>query len=197
MAAGHQHEDSFGLSAGTIDDVLSCPVCLELFKTPKVLPDCGHSFCSCCLTKILQLSNEQNRIACPECRVVSSLPINNGSSTNHTGVNTTSRFVDAVNGLRTNIQLQRTVSLYELSVRDRDAMEQEQKIGKINFSSFTDVCPHVFLTKSPLNCNHCGGKFCNGCGIAHMEKMKLEMISMSSKVCFLFLLWKLVNDLYF
>lgn len=35
-------------SAAKIDDLLQCPICLEIYFDPKVL-DCQHTFCANCL----------------------------------------------------------------------------------------------------------------------------------------------------
>ena len=48
-------------------DALNCPVCRERFRSPKVLPSCGHTFCMRCLQDLI--SEERNsRIKCPLCR---------------------------------------------------------------------------------------------------------------------------------
>ncbi|KAK3580248.1 hypothetical protein CHS0354_012776 [Potamilus streckersoni] len=52
--------------------ILQCPICLETFKRPKVLP-CGHTYCASCLQS--HISNTvtisgtpQPRFPCPVCR---------------------------------------------------------------------------------------------------------------------------------
>lgn len=42
-------------TASKIDDLLQCPICLEIFHDPKVL-DCQHTFCTNCL-KVHQTSS--------------------------------------------------------------------------------------------------------------------------------------------
>lgn len=39
-------------SAQDIDDLLQCPICLDILQDPKVL-DCQHTFCADCLTSHL------------------------------------------------------------------------------------------------------------------------------------------------
>ena len=52
--------------AGKAERHLSeCPVCLEVFVDPKVLP-CDHSLCAGCVQQLMQGS----RIECPLCKVV-------------------------------------------------------------------------------------------------------------------------------
>ena len=46
---------------------LTCTVCLEEFKEPKLLP-CCHTFCSGCLERILEKSSGKRRLSCPQCR---------------------------------------------------------------------------------------------------------------------------------
>ena len=48
---------------------LTCPVCYQLFRSPKYLP-CYHSYCEGCLEKM----QVQSRIICPECRKEAKVP---------------------------------------------------------------------------------------------------------------------------
>ena len=52
------------------EDFLSCAICLELFKKPKVLP-CNHSFCEPCLTTLVKKAGKLN---CPTCGMPCQLP---------------------------------------------------------------------------------------------------------------------------
>ena len=62
-----------------IKDILTCPVCLEYYNTPRNL-FCGHSFC----TKCLEILKINENIICPLCRYyndlsktnITDLPIN-------------------------------------------------------------------------------------------------------------------------
>ncbi|XP_070556584.1 tripartite motif-containing protein 2-like [Ptychodera flava] len=51
-------------------DFLSCPVCLEQYKNPKILP-CYHSFCQLCLEKLVEKTGSLN---CPTCQRSVQLP---------------------------------------------------------------------------------------------------------------------------
>ncbi|XP_077407245.1 E3 ubiquitin-protein ligase TRIM39 [Vanacampus margaritifer] len=52
--------------SSSMREELSCPICLQLFLDPVVLP-CGHNYCQVC---ILQTINNGNKILqCPECRL--------------------------------------------------------------------------------------------------------------------------------
>uniref|UniRef100_A0A4W3H667 RING finger protein nhl-1-like n=2 Tax=Callorhinchus milii TaxID=7868 RepID=A0A4W3H667_CALMI len=55
-----------------IEQLLTCPVCLDRYKRPKLLP-CQHTFCQePCLKGLV---NEVNRkVKCPECRAVHKIP---------------------------------------------------------------------------------------------------------------------------
>lgn len=50
-------------------DNLTCPVCYQLFNSPKYLP-CYHSYCEQCLEKM----KVGSRILCPECRKETTVP---------------------------------------------------------------------------------------------------------------------------
>ncbi|XP_030849863.1 tripartite motif-containing protein 2-like [Strongylocentrotus purpuratus] len=49
---------------------LECPVCLSLFKEPKILT-CSHTFCKGCLEKLLE---SHRKLLCPTCREETSVP---------------------------------------------------------------------------------------------------------------------------
>jgi len=53
---------------------LTCSVCLEDFKQPKVLP-CCHTFCRGCLEHILEKSGQKGSLICPQCRAEHSVPV--------------------------------------------------------------------------------------------------------------------------
>ncbi|XP_066517445.1 E3 ubiquitin/ISG15 ligase TRIM25 [Hoplias malabaricus] len=49
-----------------LEEELTCPVCLDLYRDPRLLP-CGHNFCLQCLRR-LKSRSERGRLRCPECR---------------------------------------------------------------------------------------------------------------------------------
>ncbi|XP_044837937.1 zinc finger protein RFP-like isoform X1 [Mauremys mutica] len=52
--------------AKTLQDELTCPICLEYFKDPVSL-DCDHSFCQACITQCW--GGFTTDVSCPQCRV--------------------------------------------------------------------------------------------------------------------------------
>ena len=51
-------------TASNIDDLLQCPICLEIFHDPKVL-DCQHTFCSNCLkVHVAATSSQATSVEC-------------------------------------------------------------------------------------------------------------------------------------
>ncbi|KAM6949162.1 E3 ubiquitin/ISG15 ligase TRIM25 [Aplochiton taeniatus] len=60
MASSLQDQSS------VLQDELTCPVCLDVYRDPHLLP-CGHSFCMSCLRR-LKRQAERSRFRCPECR---------------------------------------------------------------------------------------------------------------------------------
>ena len=51
-------------------DILTCPVCRQLFNNPRFLP-CYHFYCEQCLEKL----QVQSKISCPECRQEAIVPL--------------------------------------------------------------------------------------------------------------------------
>ena len=58
--------------ADSITKLLECPICLETFKSPRMLP-CQHSFCiEPCLKGIVNLTRKS--VQCAICRKVHKVP---------------------------------------------------------------------------------------------------------------------------
>ncbi len=60
---------------GKLEDQLTCPICLDHFDNPKILP-CFHSFCMGCLECIKTHNGPEGlrEIRCPTCRLPCSVP---------------------------------------------------------------------------------------------------------------------------
>ena len=54
---------------------LTCTVCLDSFKEPKVLP-CCHTFCKSCLEQTLEKAKIKTNLVCPQCRSEHKVPPN-------------------------------------------------------------------------------------------------------------------------
>ncbi|XP_053386557.1 probable E3 ubiquitin-protein ligase TRIML1 isoform X3 [Mercenaria mercenaria] len=76
-----------------LGEQLECPVCLDRYETPKVLP-CQHTFCLQCLGRVVE---NRNVVRCPECRVEHIVP------------------ATGISGFPTNITIQRLLAADALS----------------------------------------------------------------------------------
>ena len=59
--------DLLSMSLQKLDDELTCPVCQEHFKEPKVLP-CLHYYCKTCIANLIKRAPRGGSFNCPECR---------------------------------------------------------------------------------------------------------------------------------
>ncbi|CAL8241427.1 unnamed protein product [Merluccius merluccius] len=56
------------LSSSVLREELTCPVCLDVYRDPRLLP-CGHNFCLGCLRRLQrQSASQRGHFHCPECR---------------------------------------------------------------------------------------------------------------------------------
>ena len=56
-----------------LSNQLSCSVCLEEYRRPRVLP-CLHVFCEGCLEKLVETQRDKMKARCPNCRKPAPLP---------------------------------------------------------------------------------------------------------------------------
>lgn len=95
----------FGLKMETLESELTCPICLELFEDPLLLP-CAHSLCFNCAHRILvshctpsEPIQSISAFQCPTCRYVITL--------NQRGLE----------GLKRNVTLQNIIDRYQKASR--------------------------------------------------------------------------------
>ncbi|XP_032998315.1 zinc finger protein RFP-like [Lacerta agilis] len=58
-------------SGGPVQDLLeeaTCPICLECFRDPVIIPECGHNFCRSCLIQCW--GESEGEASCPQCREI-------------------------------------------------------------------------------------------------------------------------------
>ncbi|KAH7698220.1 NHR1 to TAF family protein, partial [Aphelenchoides avenae] len=53
-----------------------CPVCLDTYVDPRMLPACGHTVCFGCVQKLVEAPPNRFVVTCPECRETSRVPKN-------------------------------------------------------------------------------------------------------------------------
>ncbi|CAI5768403.1 finger RFP-like [Podarcis lilfordi] len=55
-----------GCSDQNLSDVATCSICMDYFKDPVIIPECGHNFCRSCL--IQRWDESEAEASCPQCR---------------------------------------------------------------------------------------------------------------------------------
>ena len=79
-----------------LEEEITCPVCKEHFRDPKILP-CLHYYCKECVRQVALRAGPNNPFACPECRKETILPQNDPDQL------PTAFFVNRMKELRTNL----------------------------------------------------------------------------------------------
>ena len=80
-----------------LEEEITCPVCHEHFRDPKILP-CLHYYCKECVRKLALRAGTNSPFACPECRRETILPQNDPDQL------PTPFFVNRMKELRTNME---------------------------------------------------------------------------------------------
>ncbi|XP_029846349.2 RING finger protein nhl-1 isoform X1 [Ixodes scapularis] len=135
-----------------LDQLLTCAICLDRYRNPKLLP-CQHSFCADpCLEGLQDYARRQ--IKCPECRAETRIPYN--------GVQT----------FPTNVTLMRFLELH----RDITGEEPEP------LPSSMERCNVCSEKSSVTRCSHCEKKICEVCKEAHLDIMRREISRICNQV---------------
>ncbi|XP_031568554.1 tripartite motif-containing protein 2-like [Actinia tenebrosa] len=108
--------DSFLPSSTSERMDLCCPVCLEDFEEPKILPNCKHNVCSHCLENMTR--RKPAKVLCPVCR--NEFPLDQNSVRN---LVTNSELMEIVNQSKDERQKERLAKAFELCI---------QKMGDAN-----------------------------------------------------------------
>ena len=147
--------------ARTIEEEVTCPVCLDYFVEPKILPQCGHVVCKDCLERLLRRTNSvfySRTDICPECR-------------KEIGIRK-----DAVGNLKTNFRLQ---NVAEGCRRDS---RMKGRTDKANLT--VDSCRKHPKEKVLLYCIPCNALVCQECLLEdHNDMSKQHHIIGVAKMC--------------
>jgi len=135
------------------DQLLTCCVCLDRYRTPKLLP-CQHSYClDPCMEGLVDYVKRQ--VKCPECRAEHRIPYN------------------GIQGFPTNYTLQKFLELHS---------EITGELPDPNADAIMSRCA-VCSEKAYVNqCAHCDKKVCDTCKDAHNDILKREISRVNNQI---------------
>ncbi|XP_068633062.1 RING finger protein nhl-1 isoform X2 [Battus philenor] len=135
------------------ESLLTCCVCLDRFRNPKLLP-CQHSFCmEPCMDGLVDYVRRQ--VKCPECRAEHRIPY------------------QGVQGFPTNVTLQRFLELHAQIAGELPDPTAGQVMERCNVCSEKAYC---------ALCAHCDKKVCDDCKSAHMEVLRREIARINNQI---------------
>ncbi|KAI6216104.1 RING-type domain-containing protein [Aphelenchoides besseyi] len=132
-----------------IEQLLTCSICLDRYKTPKLLP-CQHTYCLPCLDSYVDTIH--HNLKCPECRAEHPIPC------------------DGAKGFPTNLTLAGFLDIH-LEATNDTSEQIEAYIHRYNMER-CKICDE----KAELDiCHHCERKACKECRNAHIEMLKRDL----------------------
>ncbi|XP_046965714.1 RING finger protein nhl-1 isoform X1 [Vanessa cardui] len=135
------------------ESLLTCCVCLDRYRNPKLLP-CQHSFCmEPCMDGLVDYVRRQ--VKCPECRAEHRIPY------------------QGVQGFPTNVTLQRFLELHAQIAGELPDPTAGQVMERCNVCSEKAYC---------APCAHCDKKVCEDCKSAHMEVLRREIARINNQI---------------
>ncbi|CAN9515852.1 unnamed protein product [Ophioblennius macclurei] len=151
------------MSLPTLEDPLShelsCPICLQLFCDPVVLP-CGHNYCRTCICKSTDAAGVNSNVLprCPECR----------------------REYQGVDSLQRNFKLSGIIKSYQAAAL-LQARRASGDGGSGELAGSTgNLCDHCIDSQTPavMTCLNCDVSLCS----RHLEKHQEKEAFRSHKV---------------
>ncbi|XP_071823472.1 uncharacterized protein [Apostichopus japonicus] len=131
-------------TSSMIDEILSCPICLDVLDAPKIL-QCLHRFCTKCLEDTLRTRAPlAGSVQCPICRQDTDLP------------------PDGVGGIKDDFVM--------AAILEKLKLEQELKQRKKGRSCSS--CDEIKLSEA--FCADCGGFLCKECYQSHKTMKSLR-----------------------
>ncbi|XP_042240194.1 RING finger protein nhl-1-like [Homarus americanus] len=139
--------------AQQLEQLLTCCICLDRFRNPKLLP-CQHSVCmEPCMEGLVDYVRRQ--VKCPECRAEHRIPYN------------------GVQGFPSNVTLQRFLEAH---------IEITGETPDPHTGQYMERC-NVCNEKNYLSvCSHCEKKICEDCKAAHLDILKREIGRINNQV---------------
>lgn len=135
-----------------LDQLLTCAICLDRYRNPKLLP-CQHTFCmEPCLDGLIDYARRQ--IKCPECRAEHRIPY------------------QGIQQFPTNVTLMRFLELH----RDITGEEPEPP------PSMMERCSVCSEKSNVEKCAHCDKKICPDCKEAHVDILRREINRINNQV---------------
>nr|CDJ82341.1 Zinc finger and NHL repeat domain containing protein [Haemonchus contortus] len=139
-----------------IEQLLTCPICLDRYKQPKLLP-CQHTFCYPCLESCAD--SLHRTLKCPECRAEHSIPY------------------EGVKAFQSNYTLTGFLEIHLQATPD-SAAEIEEYIRRYNLER-CKVCDEKADCEL---CAHCERKACKECRQTHMDMLKRDLARLLNQV---------------
>ncbi|XP_077978403.1 uncharacterized protein LOC144433885 [Glandiceps talaboti] len=139
--------------AQQIEELLNCPVCLERFTRPKILP-CQHTFCQRpCLENLVDIRTRA--LKCPECRREHKIPRN------------------GISGFPNNLTISRFLDIPADTLNSTIGGRGSQRGTGTGSDQRCASCEAELTDGS--KCSHCNRSFCQSCKNRHRDEVKLDI----------------------
>ncbi|GBP09847.1 Tripartite motif-containing protein 3 [Eumeta japonica] len=151
------------ISTGGIQDLVRCPLCLEILNNPKMLP-CQHTFCFPCLTVYVA---DLKSFECPTCRT-------------NTEVTSQSFLVDLPSNLYIDSLLLLVRPEPDSTNRQNDTPPGTPTRAGNNMDMLEpgvrcSQCRTMCVNTNITCCNHCKQNFCKLCWSQHLDDMQIQI----------------------
>ncbi|XP_022903310.2 tripartite motif-containing protein 2-like [Onthophagus taurus] len=142
-------------STKALEDLVQCPICLETYQSPKMLP-CQHTFCLSCLQHHVVGVESQSKevvLKCPSCKF--ELTVDG---------------YDGIEKLPENFYINSLLKVLESSVEPQTPYAGKPDIRCVKCETISDF--------DGTKCQHCKQIFCKVCWSKHMNELEENLKDM-------------------
>lgn len=130
-----------------LKEEITCPMCLEIYREPKILP-CHHVYCKSPCLESLARKNADRTVSCPECRSVAQIPDNDVSK--FPSAFSANRLIEVIENMEANVN-QNTKGMESSQAKKEGDRTVNTKHSK----------PSPFLCK--IHPGECADLYCTTC----------------------------------
>lgn len=143
-----------------LEDQITCSVCFEIFREPKVL-SCYHVFCLLCLKSAAKKVKPGDKLLCPQCRAPVEIPD------------------EGLSALKSAFHINSLIEIFEL-IQNKNVKSPPSDVDGATAALSVSACANCPGSEARYFCPQCNDFLCEDCRVIHGKWPKYSQHKLSS-----------------